>query len=166
MQSDQMQSDQKQFVQMQSATPPPPSIQTDTPSPLPTQNEFKQALQDWVNVDNQISHHTQQLKELRNTRTALTPSICNFMERENCRDMRIQISDGSLSYGVEKVQPTFSQRFVAEGLVAYFNEVHRDANADEHAVECMTFLKNRRTVDRKAVLKRTYVDVGVGTGVA
>ena len=145
------------------SAPSPPMVTTQTPTPLPNQDAFKQALQEWVNVDNQISHHTNQLKELRQSRTALTPSICHFMEREQCQDMDIQISDGNLSYGVEKVQPSLSQRFMLEGLEAYFREIHHDTNAAQRATECMEFIKRRRTVEMKAVLKRKYRDVGAGS---
>lgn len=143
-----------------SAPSPPTTVQTETPAPLPTEDSFKQALEQWVRIDDHITHHTQQLKELRQTRTSLTPALCNYMERTDNRALSIHLPNGSLAYGVEKVQPSYSQSFYVEGLAAYFREVHGDAQADERAKECMAFIKARAPTKSRATIRRKFKDVG------
>ena len=134
------------------------SLQTQTPTPLHDEEHFKRAIHDWVAVDNSLTQVLNQAKELRQMRTSLTPAICNYIERQQCQNMEIKLKDSSLSYKVEKVQPGISQKFVQEGLVAYFRDVCNDEHAELRADECMQFIKSRRKVETKAVIKRKYMD--------
>lgn len=133
-----------------------PALKTATPAPLVNQDAFVHALKDWVRVDDQIAHHSKQLRELRGTRNALTPSICNYMERTNNCDLKVQVENGELCYGVERVHESFTQKMCLEGLVAYFRDVHHDASAEDRAAECLDFIKRSRTTDTRAVLRRRH----------
>ena len=142
--------------QQQPAVSNHPEITTQTTAPLTGQTEFTTALKEWVEVDNKITQYSQKLKEYRQQKNHLTPSICNYMERENMRDLNIQISDGSLHYANEHTTPSFSQKFLLEGLTAYFTSKSSEEHAPEYAKECLEFLKQRRVPETKSVLKRKY----------
>ena len=132
---------------------------TSTPNPFHTHDQFEHALREWVKTDNEITAYNNRLKDLRKTRTALTPSICNYMERTNKRDLRVALNDGHLNYALEKKVTAFSQSFVLEGLVAYFAQVCTAGDdANRRAQECMQFLKSRQVPEVKAVIKRKYKD--------
>lgn len=131
-------------------------IITQTTSPLTNQTEFTEALKEWVEMDNKITQHSQKLKEYRQQKNHLTPSICNFMERKQMCDLNIQISDGSLSYANEHTTPSFSQKFLLDGLTAFFTSKSSETQANELAKECLEFLKSNRVSDTKSVLKRKY----------
>ena len=77
------------------------------------------------------------------------------MERESMQDTKIQISDGSLHYATEQVTPSFTQKFIMDGLIAFYQEKAVD-DADDLAKECMEFLKSHRVLETKTVLKRKY----------
>ena len=135
------------------------STTTTTTAPLADDSHFTSALKEWVEVDNKIAYYNQHLKECRQVRNQLTPSICNYMERQSLQNTKIQISDGSLHYGSESITPSFSQKFLMEGLTAFFDS--RMGASQEGAVvakECMDFLKSRRVPETKTVLKRKYTN--------
>lgn len=156
-------------MQQQQEVPPQQSQQqpqhtTSTPNPYTSADQFKHALHEWVKTDNEITTHNNRLKELRLTRTALTPSICNYMERTNSRDLRVELSDGTLRYALEKKTPPFSQKFVLDGLMAYFQQVcPAGDDASQRAQECMQFLKSRQVPEVKAVIKRKYTEKAENT---
>ena len=81
--------------------------------------------------------------------------MCIRDRRESMQDTKIQISDGSLQYANEQVTPSFTQKFIMDGLIAFYQEKAVDG-ADALAKECMEFLKNRRVLETKTVLKRKY----------
>ena len=132
-----------------------PVQSTLTTAPLEDTTHFTNALKEWVEVDNKITYYNQQLKTYRQQRNHLTPSICHFMERENMQDTKIEISDGSLQYASEQVTPSFTQKFILEGLIAFYKHKAVD-DADALAKECVEFLKSRRVSETKTVLKRKY----------
>lgn len=131
------------------------TLSTPTTAPLNDTQHFTDALKEWVEVDNKIAYYNQQLRECRQVRSQLTPSICNYMERQQLQNTKIQISDGSLHYGSESTTPSFSQKFLLEGLEAFFTSKGESADA---AKECLDFLKSRRVPETKAVLKRKYTN--------
>lgn len=115
-------------------------LTTATTAPLTDNSHFTNALKEWVEVDNKISYYNQHLKECRQVRSQLTPSICNYMERQSLQDTKIQISDGSLHYVSESTTPPFSQKFLLEGLTAFFDSrVGASQDAVAVAKECMDF---------------------------
>jgi hypothetical protein len=134
---------------------PPPATTTTTAAPLQDTDHFTQALKEWVEVDNRVTYYNQQLKECRQQRNHLTPSICNYMERAEMKNLNIQISDGTLHYANEQVTPSFTQQFVLTGLTEYF-AARGLVDGSVAAKECVEFLKSRRVPETKTVLKRKY----------
>ena len=118
--------------------------------------EFEKSIKDWVAVDDQITAHNNQIKELRKLRTSLTPTLCNFMERQQCQNSHVQLKDSRLSYAIERTQTSMSQKFIHEGLVSYFRTVHHNEHAEQIATECMDHIKSLRKTETKATLKRVY----------
>jgi hypothetical protein len=132
---------------------------TTTTAPLTDDSHFTSALKDWVEVDNKISYYNQHLKECRQVRNQLTPSICNYMERQSLQNTKIQISDGSLHYASESTTPSFSQKFLLDGLTAFFDgRMGAGNNGGMMANECLEFLRSRRVPETKTVLKRKYAN--------
>ena len=129
---------------------------TPTTAPLEDTSHFTNALKEWVETDNKMTYYNQQLKECRQIRNQLTPSICNYMERQNLQNTKIQISDGTLHYGCDSVTPSFTQKFLLEGLIAFFEQKTNPTDGTQLATECLDFLKHRRVPEKKSALKRKY----------
>lgn len=129
---------------------------TPTSAPLKEPAHFTNALKEWVETDNKMTYYTQQLKDCRQIRNQLTPSICNYMERQSLQNTKIQISDGTLHYGCDSVTPSFTQKFLMEGLTEFFEKKTGQVEGPQLAVECLEFLKSRRVPEKKSVLKRKY----------
>ena len=131
-------------------------IQTQTPTPIEDIHQFKRTIEEWVSVDDQITAHNNQVKELRKLRTSMTPSLCNFMERQQCQENHVKLRDGRLSYSIERTQTAMSQKFIHDGLVSYFKNVHQNEHAEQIANECLEHIKSLRKTETKATLKRMF----------
>jgi len=117
---------------------------------IQTREQFVTSVQKWVRYDDQIQTLNKQVKSLRDERTALTPQMTRYMEQHNLHDNVIQISDGTLTYKVETGRQGFTQRFLADALLKYFN------NDQARASECMEFIKSQREQTQTVTLKRSY----------
>jgi hypothetical protein len=133
-----------------------PAVHTQTPTPIEDMEQFEKSIRDWVTFDNEITAHNNHVKELKKRKTSLTPSLCNFMERQRCQESHVQLSDGRLSYAIERTQTSMSQKFIQEGLVSYFRNVHNNEHAEQIAAECLEHIKSLRKTESKATLKRVF----------
>lgn len=117
---------------------------------IQTREQFVTSVQKWVRYDDQIQTLNKQVKSLRDERTALTPQMTRYMEHNNLHDNVIRISDGTLTYKVETGRQGFTQRFLSDALLKYFN------NDQARASECMDFIKSQREQTQTVTLKRSY----------
>ena len=129
------------------------SIRTETAVSLADQPSFEEAVKKWVQLDNTINYHQQNLKTSRLEKTSLTPQILDFLERNKLQSTTINIHDGTLKYSVETSLPSFSQKFLFENLKEYFKQCGED---EKRAEDCMEFLKKARVPKVQGSIKREY----------
>jgi len=131
-------------------------------SAIRTVDDFRTRMQQWVQLDAHIARSNVELRQWREQRTSLMPSLLQYMEQNQMTNTPIQTEhDGIVAYAEETVQPSFTQKFVLEGLRAYFTQKHPGtgseaaAAAEATASECMEFMKAMRVPKRTATIKRT-----------
>ena len=59
---------------------------------------FQENIKQWVNIDNQIKAHNNQIKELRQTKNKLTDNIIGYVETNSLDDAIVEITDGNLKF--------------------------------------------------------------------
>jgi hypothetical protein len=114
---------------------------------------FRRAMARWVQLDVHIANQNQALRAVRDERAQLLPHLCRYIDHAKLHDARISTErDGTVSYATETTYPGFTQKFLAESLLAFF-----DGDAAKSAA-CVNFLKERRQPAHKPVLRRTGGD--------
>ena len=58
--------------------------------------EFQNDVQKWVALDSQLKLANDKIRQLRESKTMLTTKICTFIDTQNMRDTKLEISDGNL----------------------------------------------------------------------
>ena len=61
-----------------------------------TKAEFINDVQKWVVLDSQLKLANEKIRQLRESRNQLTSQICGFVDSQNMRDTKLEISDGNL----------------------------------------------------------------------
>ena len=111
--------------------------------------QFQKNIQSWVNIDNKIKNLKEDLKNLRSNKNQLTNSIFTYAESNNLENAIIQISDGKLKFQNIKTTSPLTFKFVEECL----NECIPNKEQVKHLIQ---FIKQKRTVQCKYDIKRTY----------
>ena len=124
---------------------------------LKDHNAFKEAMREWVHNDDRQTYHQQEVKDARMTKTNLLPSILHFIERHSMCDTVFPTKNGMLRYNVESSLSGFTQKFILDGLCAYFESCGESAARGQ---QCMEFLKKRRVSKMQGTIRRTYCDDG------
>ena len=124
--------------------------QEEEPAPLTDENEFKESLQRWIQLDTYIATQNQELKQFRNERSALTAPLTRFMETHDLHNTVINTEEhGKISYVTESSYSSYTQKYLSDTLCLYFN------NDKEKAADCLAFLKSNRVLSKSTTLKRT-----------
>ena len=111
--------------------------------------QFQKNIQSWVNLDNKIKNLNEDLKNLRSNKNQLTNSIFTYAESNNLENAIIQISDGKLKFQNVKMTSPLTFKFIEECL----NEcIHNE----EQVKQLIKFIKQKRTVQCKYDIKRSY----------
>lgn len=58
--------------------------------------EFVSDVQKWVSIDTQLKLANEKIRQLRESKNQLTSQICGFVDANNMRDTKLEISDGNL----------------------------------------------------------------------
>ena len=122
---------------------------------LKDHDAFKEAMREWVHCDDRQTYHQQEVKDARMTKTNLLPSILDFIERHSMCDTVFPTKNGMLRYNVESSLSSFTQKFILDGLCAYFESCGESADRGR---QCMEFLKKRRVSKMQGTIRRTYCD--------
>lgn len=105
------------------------------------QNEiqfFKEKVQRWLNVDNQITQLEAQIRDLKKVRNKeLEPEITKFMTTHNVSDLNTE--NGKLKCQERKTKKGLNKDFLKDNLSKYLTE-------DDKLDECMNDLWKNRPV--------------------
>jgi|TARA_R110001599_G_scaffold113994_2_gene279521 hypothetical protein len=110
---------------------------------------FETKIKEWVNIDNQIKHQHDKLKQLREEKNNLNVDLNSYIEKNELNNAIIQISDGSLKYNTLKsTQPL---------TLKYINGCLTNCITNPETVEqLMIYIKEHRDTKYTTELKRYY----------
>ena len=110
----------------------------------------------WVQCDNQLKEYNDKMKEkikpVKEMRDKLSDEILqeidiSNVEKSNIPTFNIQALNTSIVPTVNNSYEGFTNKFLNDCFTEYFN-------SEEKAKELLTFMKNRRKVEKKYSLKR------------
>lgn len=113
----------------------------------------------WVQCDNQIKEYNEKMKEkiapVKQMRDKLSEEILHEInisniEKSQIPTFNIQALNTSIIPTVSNSYEGYSNKFLLECFTEYFN-------SEEKAKELLTFMKNKRKVEKKYSLKRNYL---------
>ena len=82
---------------------------------------FKEKVQRWLHVDNQITELEKQIRELKKVRNKeLEPQITDFMTKHNVTDLNTEI--GKLRCQARKTKQGFNKNNIRQNLSAYLSD--------------------------------------------
>ena len=82
---------------------------------------FKEKVQRWINVDNQISELEKQIKDLKKVRNKeLEPEITGFMTKYNVKDLNTE--NGKLRCQEHKTRKGLNKQNIRDNLSKYLTE--------------------------------------------
>ena len=110
---------------------------------------FEQDIQNWVTIDNQMKLLTEKMKELRETKHAITEKINAHVETDQLENTSIKISDGRLKF--IKVKDT--QQLTFKYLETCLSEIIKN---EEQVKKIVEYIKNKRGVTYLPEIKRLY----------
>ena len=112
---------------------------------------FQDNIKQWVNIDNQIKAHNNQIKELRQTKHNLTDNIIGYVETNSLDDAIVEITDGNLKFQNIKHTSPLTFTFLEKCL-------NQCIGNEEQVKQIITFIKESREVKYTPDIKRTYVN--------
>ncbi len=113
----------------------------------------------WVQCDNQIKEYNDKMKEkikpVREMRDKLSDEILqeiniSSIEKSQIPTFNIQALNTSIVPTVNNSYEGFTNKFLSDCFTEYFN-------SEEKAKELLTFMKNKRKVEKKYSLKRNIL---------
>ena len=82
---------------------------------------FKEKVQRWLHVDNQITELEKQIRELKKVRNKeLEPQITDFMTKHNVTDLNTE--NGKLRCQPRKTKQAFNKNNIRQNLSAYLSD--------------------------------------------
>ena len=113
----------------------------------------------WVQCDNQIKEYNDKMKEkiapVKQMRDKLSDEILQEIdignvEKSNIPTFNIQALNTSIVPTVNNSYEGFTNKFLSDCFTEYFN-------SEEKSKELLTFMKNKRKVEKKYSLKRNHL---------
>ena len=110
---------------------------------------FQENIKDWVTIDNSIKIATEELKQMKTTRSEISDTILDFVETENLNSTTININNGSLKFGTVKQSNSLTLTYVKSCLEQCISN-EDDVNS------IMDVIKSSRAVKVSSEIKRFY----------
>ena len=111
--------------------------------------EFKEQIQQWVTIDNQLKIIGERMKELRDKKNEITDQINAHIETAELSNSVVKINDGQLKFiKVKETQPlTFKY------LETCLSEIIKN---EEQVKKIIEYIKNKREITYVSEIKRSY----------
>ena len=110
-------------------------------------DEFKQNVQDWMNIDNQMKRLEVALKERRKKKKDLNLKILEFMSKFNIEDLNTK--EGIIRYKKTYVKEPLSQKIIKEKLLDIFK------NDKENTERVENIFTNREKIEKTSLRRIT-----------
>ena len=111
--------------------------------------EFKEQIQQWVTIDNQLKIIGERMKDLRDKKNEITDQINTHIETAELSNSVVKINDGQLKFiKVKETQPlTFKY------LETCLSEIIKN---EEQVKKIIEYVKNKREITYVSEIKRSY----------
>lgn len=112
--------------------------------------DFETSVQKWCLVETQIKLVNEKLRTIRENKIELTEKICKYIDENNLKDTRIEISDGVLKLYEKKEYPSLTYTYLEESL----NKIISNKQQVEYIIK---YLKENREIKKSLDLKKTQL---------
>ena len=110
---------------------------------------FENKIKRWVELDNRVRKHKEEIKVLNSEKNVMTDDILNYVETQQLEHATIQITDGSLSFKSNKQTKPLTFKFLKQCL----NECISDEGKVDQLIE---YIKQKREVKYVKDIRRFY----------
>jgi hypothetical protein len=121
-------------------------------------NQFKQAIQEYISIDDKIRNYEKEIKMLRNERSKFEQFIVGTIHEKGLTDKDIKLGNNLFRFDTYETKSSFSQSHVKNSLIAYFIEKYSDRlsqhKCEEKALEIFNYILDNREIREKSTLKR------------
>ena len=117
-------------------------------------NNFKELVENWLSLDDDIKKLSKVIKELRQKKNKLTPDIIKFMESNEIEDCNT--GDGLLKHSVSYVKKPLSKKLLQDKLTIFLKNSQKGEEATK-------FIYENRDMEKRSALKRTVKKVKKNT---
>jgi hypothetical protein len=114
-----------------------------------TKDAFVENVQKWVALDSQLKIMTDKTRIMRENKHELTARINEYVEANQMRDRKIEISDGTLRFCDKNEYAPLTFGYIQESL----NKIIPNA---EHVEQIIKHLKDNREIKTSADIRRTF----------
>ena len=114
---------------------------------LETKEELISSIKEWIKIDNEISKHTKEIKDMKKKQKLLTNSLVNVMKNNQleCFD----INGGKILYKKSKCKKPINTKTLLNTLKTYYNDT---PNKAEEITDYI--LKNREEVIKETIRRK------------
>jgi hypothetical protein len=109
--------------------------------------EFQTDVQKWVAIDSQLKLANDKIRQLRESKSQLTSKICNFIDTQNLRDTKLEISDGNLKVYDRKEYSPITFSYIETSLDKIIPN-------KEHVTYIIKYLKENREITTVSDIRR------------
>jgi len=119
-------------------------------SPQLTKTQFVESVKKWVILDTELKKTNDRAKKIRDMKSTLHSSICDYMKSNQMYNKKIEISDGELRLCEKKEYSPLTYHYIETCLA--------DVITDKEQLEFLIqYLKSHREVKTTTELRRTHV---------
>ena len=115
--------------------------------------DLAENVREWVSLDNQIRHLSEQLRSLRERRNQAQSQLLRAADEVGASGARIKVSDGFLKLTHARTTSPLSLRYIESCLTATICDATKVA-------EIMRMVRDGRSVREEATIKRTVQQSG------
>ena len=109
--------------------------------------EFQTDVQKWVALDSQLKLANDKIRQLRESKNQLTSKICTFIDTQNMRDTKLEISDGNLKVYDRKEYSPITFAYIETSLDKIIPN-------KEHVAYIIKYLKENREIKTVSDIRR------------
>ena len=111
--------------------------------------EFERDLRKWAVLDNKIRASNQELKDMRNQKTALGSTICEFMKTKGLENKKVDTGDSIISFYEKNEYPALTFGYIEKCLGEIISDKDKIAIIIKH-------LKDKREIKKSNDLRRRF----------
>jgi hypothetical protein len=116
---------------------------------LVPREQFIENIKRWVVLDTQIKTINEKTKIIRETKQNITNEICEYIEKNNLHNRKIEISDGNIKFYEKKEYSPLTYNYIEESL-------HKIIPNKEHVEYIIQYLKDNREIKTSPDIRRTF----------